>query len=235
MAVITEPTSAFTRKFIGYDATAVDAHIEMLTTKQSLLLNDVESLRARLKESGEEATALRKEVAVLTDTSPAPQAMQQRMAKMLRRAVDEISEMQAEARAEAEALITAAEAEIEAEQRQHQEVLGDMAAQQKAMEAQYRETKETLEAELASMRDDAQRAREQLLADAKEQVDRDREQARRAVDAASEQRIKVLEQLMGVYRDLESVPAALETAYQEQKNPPERSAAAPVDEKVSAG
>jgi cell division septum initiation protein DivIVA len=233
--VITEPTMAFTRKFMGYDSAAVDAHIEMLTTKQNLLLNDVESLRARLKDSAEEAAALRKEVAVLTDTSPAPHAMQQRMAKMLRRAVDEISEMQAEARAEAEALITAAEAEIEAEQRKHKEVLGDMASQQTAMETEYRETREALEAELASMRDDAQQAREQLLADAKRRVDRDREEARRAVDEASQQRIKVLEQLMGVYRDLETVPSALESAYQEHKNPQEANSAVRVDEKVSTG
>jgi cell division septum initiation protein DivIVA len=235
LAVITEPTMAFTRKFMGYDSAAVDAHIEMLTTKQNLLLNDVESLRARLKDSAEEAAALRKEVAVLTDTSPAPHAMQQRMAKMLRRAVDEISEMQAEARAEAEALITAAEAEIEAEQRKHKEVLGDMASQQTAMETEYRETREALEAELASMRDDAQQAREQLLADAKRRVDRDREEARRAVDEASQQRIKVLEQLMGVYRDLETVPSALESAYQEHKNPQEANSAVRVDEKVSTG
>jgi cell division septum initiation protein DivIVA len=235
MAVITEPTMAFTRKFMGYDSAAVDAHIEMLTTKQNLLLNDVESLRARLKDSGEEAAALRKEVAVLTDTSPAPHAMQQRMAKMLRRAVDEISEMQAEARAEAEALITAAEAEIEAEQRKHKEVLADMASQQTAMETEYRETREALEAELASMRDDAQQAREQLLADAKQRVDRDREEARRAVDEACQQRIKVLEQLMGVYRDLETVPSALESAYQEHKNPQEANSAVRVDKKVSTG
>ena len=111
--MITEPAKTFTRMFRGYDPAAVDAHIEMLTTKQQLLLDDVESLRARLKESGDEAAALRKEVAVLTDTSPSPHAVQQRMAKMLRRAVDEVSEMQAEARAEAEALIAAAEAEAE--------------------------------------------------------------------------------------------------------------------------
>ena len=235
MAVITEPAVAFARKFMGYDAAAVNAHIEMLSTKQNLLLNDVESLRARLTKSGEEAAALRKEVAVLTDTSPTPHAMQQRMAKMLRRAVDEISEMQAEARAEAEALITAAEAEIEAEQRKHHDVLAELASQQKAMEAEYRESKEALEAELARMRDDAHQAREQLLAEAKERVDRDRDEARRAVDAAREQRIKVLEQLMVVYRDLDTVPAALESAYHDQKNPLESSAAAPATEKVSTG
>jgi len=74
--------------FRGYDPAAVDAHIEMLATKQQLLLDDVENLRDKLKERGSEAAALRQEVAVLTDTSPSPHAMQQRMAKMLRRAVD---------------------------------------------------------------------------------------------------------------------------------------------------
>jgi cell division septum initiation protein DivIVA len=205
--------------FRGYDPAAVDAHIEVLTTKQQLLLDDVESLRARLRESGDETVALRKEVAVLTDTSPSPHAMQERMAKMLRRAVDEVSEMQAEARAEAEALIAAAEAEAEATRRKRDEVLADMAAQQKALEAEYQETQEQLEAELASLRADAQQAREQLLAEAKQKADRDRDAARRAVDQAGQQRIKILEQLLGVYRDLETVPAALESAYQEQKNP----------------
>ena len=225
--MITEPARTFTRMFRGYDPAAVDAHIEMLTTKQRLLLDDVESLRARLKESGDEAAALRKEVAVLTDTSPSPHAVQQRMAKMLRRAVDEAAEMQTEARAEADALIAAAAAEAEESQRQREELLADMAAERKALEAEYEETKEILEAELAGLRDDAQRAREQLLADAKQRADRDREDARRAVDEAMQQRIKILQQLMGVYRDLESVPAALESAYQEQKNP--------LDEKVGAG
>ena len=225
--MLTEPAKTFTRMFRGYDPAAVDAHIEMLTTKQRLLLDDVESLRARLKESGEQAAALRKEVAVLTDTSPSPHAVQQRMAKMLRRAVDEIAEMQTEAQAEAEALIAAAEAEAEDTRRKRDEMLADMAAHREALEAEYEETKEMLQAELASLRDDAQQERERLLADAKQRADQDREEARRAVDEASQQRIKILEELMGVYRDLETVPAALESAYQEQKNP--------LDEKVSAG
>jgi cell division septum initiation protein DivIVA len=237
--VITEPAKTFTRMFRGYDPAAVDAHIEMLASKQRLLLDDVESLRARLQESGDETAALRKEVAVLTDTSPSPHAMQQRMAKMLRRAVDEVSEMQAEARAEVEALIAAAEAEAEATRQQRDEMLADMAAQQKALEAEYQETKEMLEAELSSLRDDAQRAREQLLAEAKQRADRDREEARRAVDVASGQRIKILEQLMDVYRDLETVPAALESAYQERENPSEASlqtnSVVGLDEKVSTG
>jgi glyoxylate carboligase len=98
-----------------------------------------------------------------------------------------------------------------------------MAAQRKALEAECADARESLEAELAGLRTDAQRAREQLLADAKEMADRDREEARRAVAEAGRQRVRILEQLMDVYRDLDAVPAALESAYRE------------LDDKVSAG
>jgi len=219
---------------MGYETAAVDGYIEMLTAKQKLLVDDVESLRARLQKSRDEAVALRKEVAVLTDTSPSPHAMQQRMAKMLRRAVDEVSEMQAEARAEADELIAAAQAEIEAEQRKHKELLADLTAQRKAMETEYAQAKEKLEAELASLRADAQQAREQLLAEARERADRDREEARQAVDEASRQRIKILEQLMGVYRDLEGIPGALDSAYAERDTPSESDATAELEEAVGA-
>jgi len=233
--LISEPAKNFSRMFRGYNPAAVDAHIEMLVTKQQLLLDDVESLRAKLKESGDEAAALRQEVEALTDTSPAPRAVQQRMAKMLRHAVDEVAEMRAEAQAAAEALVAAAEAEAETEQRQHQQALADIAAQREALETEYEETRKNLDAELAGMRADAQEECDQLLADTKQEADHYREQARRAVDEASQQRITILEQLMGVYRDLEGVPATLETAYQEVKNPPEESSAAPPDEKATTG
>jgi cell division septum initiation protein DivIVA len=211
----------FTRMFRGYDPAAVDAHIEMLTTKQRLVLGDVESLRARLKDLDDEAAALRKEVAVLTDTSPSPHAVQQRMAKMLRSAVDEVAEMQAEAKAEAEALIANAAAEAEAAKQKHKELLAEMAAQREALEAEYQEARKKLDAEMAGIRADAQEEREQLIADAKQEAAHHREQSRRAVNEATQQRVKVLEQLVGVYRDLEAVPAALESAYQELKNPPD--------------
>jgi cell division septum initiation protein DivIVA len=237
--VLTEPVKTFSRMFRGYDPAAVDAHIEMLTAKQQLLRDDVESLMARLKESGDEATALRKEIAVLTDTSPSPHAVQQRMAKMLRRAVDEVSEMQAEARAEAEALITAAEAEVEAEQRKHKELLADMAAQREALEAEYEDAKKKLDAELASMRAKTRTAIDEAWQDAQQERERLLEQAWEQVDEASQRRIKILEQLMGVYRDLDAVPATLESAYQERTNTPDASrdagAAMPLDQKISTG
>ncbi len=233
--MITEPAKTFSRKFMGYEPAAVDAHIEVLTTKQQLLIDDVESLRARLQAAGEEAAALRKEVAVLTDTSPAPQAMQQRMAKMLRRAVEEVSAMQAEARAEADALIAEAEAEAEAARREHEEQMADLAAQRKSLEAEFEERKKKLEAELAGMRAETEAAIDESWRAARREADHYREQARRVADEASQQRIRILEQLTGVYRDLESVPDALEAAYREHRNSPEADVVVPLGEKVSTG
>jgi len=233
--VITEPAKTFSRVFRGYQPAAVDASIEALTAKQQLLLNDVKSLEARLTESADEAAALRKEVAVLTDTSPSPHAVQLRMANMLRRAVDEVSQMQAEARAEAEALIASAEAEAEATRREHEEQLADMARQRKALEVDYDEAKKNLDAELAGMRAETQSAIDEAWRDARREADHYRDQARRAADEASQQRIKILEQLARVYRDLETVPAALEAAYQEQKDSPEASVVVPLDDRVSTG
>jgi cell division septum initiation protein DivIVA len=208
--MITEPAKVFSLISRGYDPAAVDAYIK-------LLLEDVERLRARLTEYGDEVAVLRKEVAVVTDTSP--HAMQHRMA---------VSEMLADARAEAEAA-----------QRKHKEALADMTAQRKALEAECDETKKKLDAELARMRvetqsaideawQDADQEHEQLLADAKQGADHYRQQARRAVDEASQQRIKILEQLMGVYRVLEGFPAALESAYQERKNRPKANVVVPL-------
>jgi cell division septum initiation protein DivIVA len=242
-----EPESArtFTRRFLGYEPAAVDAYIEMLATKQRLLLDDVESLRARLKGIDAEAATLRSEVDLLTETSPSPHAVQQRMAKMLQSAVGDISEMRAEAKAEAAALIAEAKAEAEAEQQKHMAVLADLGEQLRSRETEYERAKEKLGAELDRMSaetqsaiaaawQDAQEQREQLLADAKLEADHYREQARQAVDQASQRRIEVLEQLMGVYRDLESVPATLESAYRELKDADEASAEASSDQKVSA-
>ncbi|OBA91685.1 cell division protein DivIVA [Mycobacteriaceae bacterium 1482268.1] len=244
--MIIEPAKTFSRVFRGYDSAAVDAHIEALTTKQHFLFNDVERLRARLHERDAETAALRQEIAALTDTSSSPHAMQRRLAEMLRRAVDEISEMQAEARAEAEALIAEARAEAEIEQQKHEELIADMVAKQNALEAEYEDTKKTFDAELARMREeaqseidaarlDAQQKCEQLLADAKQEADYYREQAQRAVNEVSQQRIKILEQLMEVYRDLDSVPATLESAYREAKDSPDASVIVPLEQEVRAG
>lgn len=211
----TEPARTFTRKFWGYDPTSVDAHIEMLTAKQRLLRDDVERLTIRLKESGDETAALRQEVAELTDTSPTPHAIQKRMACLLQNAVDEVAEMHAEARAEAAALIREAEAQVQAERRKAEELAADMASQRQAVEAELARMRAEAQSEVDQARQDAEQEREQLIADAKQEADHYREQARQAVDEASQHRIQILEQLVGVYRDLEPIPAKLESAYQE--------------------
>jgi DivIVA domain-containing protein len=249
--VTIESAKTFSRMFRGYDPAAVDAYIEKLITKQQLLLDEVESQRARLKESGDDAAALRievtilkDEVAVLRDTSPSPHAMQQRMAQMLRHTVEEVSQMEAEAQAESKALVAAADAKNEAAQRKYNELIAEIAAQRKALDAEYEETKKQQDAELATMRAEtqsaideawhkAQQEREQLLADAKQGADQYREQTRRAVDEASQQRIKILEQLVGIYRVLEGFPAILESAYQERTEPPEASIVVPLDKKIN--
>jgi len=246
VVVTNESARTFSRGFWGYSPGAVDATIEAFTIKQQCLVNDVESLRARLQERDREVSVLRTELADLIETSTSPQAVQRRMASMLRRAVDEIAQMQVDARTEAEALIAAARDEAEAEQRQHQEVLADMAAKRDALAAEYEETKKNQDAELARMRAEArseldeawrgaQEAREQLIADAKQEADFYREQAQRAVDEACETRIRILEQLMDVYRDLEGIPANLEAAYREAKNSPESHIEALPDREARAG
>ncbi|MGZ4526515.1 MAG: cell division protein DivIVA [Mycobacterium sp.] len=250
--MITEHAKTFPRMFKGYDPAAVDAYIEVLLAKQKFLIDEVQNLRAWRNESSDEAAALRievaclkDEVAFLSDTSPSPYAMQHRMAKMLRRALDEISRMQDEARAEAGALIAGAEAEAEAAQREHRELLADMAAQRKALETECEATRKELDAELAGLRKEAkllideawqraEREREQLLADAKQEADCFDEQARRAVYEANQQRIMILQELMDVARDLHGLPATLESAYQQRKDTPEASVVVPLDQKNQA-
>ncbi|WP_406814498.1 cell division protein DivIVA [Mycobacterium sp. M23085] len=244
-----EPAKTFRRTFRGYDTAAVDAHIQVLLAKQQFLIDEVQNLRAQRNQSGDEAAALRievaclaDEVALLSDTSPSPYAMHHRMAKLLRRALDEISQMQAEARAEVAALVAEAEAETETAQREHRELLADIAAQRQALEAECAATRKEFDTELARMRaesrslidkawQDAQQERDQLLAEAKQRARQSDEQARRTLAEANQQRIMILEELMGVARDLHRVPAILESAYQGRNNALEPSVVVQLDQK----
>src|SRR5271166_2522995 len=165
-----ESARAFSRTLGGYKPAAVDAYIEELATKQQLLLDDVENLRTRLKDLDDESAALRKEVTLLTDTSPSPHAVQQRMAKMLRQAVDEVAEMQAEARAEASALIAKAKAEADGEQQKHKELLVNLDAQLTARQAEYDDAKAKVAAELDRMTAENQSAIAEAWRDAQRNV-----------------------------------------------------------------
>jgi chromosome segregation ATPase len=244
--VTTESAHSFPRSIFGYSPAAVHAALESLTTKQQFLVNDVESLRGRLQERAREVSVLRTELADLVETSTSPQAVQRRMADMLRRAVDDVATMQADAHTEAEALIAAAKEEAAAEQRRHQDVVAELTAKRADLAAEYEQAKKDQDAELARMRAeaqsaldaawlDAQEAREQLIADARLEADFLREQAHRAVDEARGKRITVLEQLMGAYRDLEDVPASLEAAYREAKDAQQAPEGAPASPQPKAG
>lgn len=250
--MIAKPAKSFTRIFRGYDPALVDPYIEALLAKEKVLIDEVLNLRTQRDESSNEAAGLRievaclkDEVAALSDTSPTPNAMQHRMAKLLRRTLDEVSRMQDEARAEADALIADAVAEGEAARREHRELLEHMAVQRKALEMECEETRKKLDADLARMRAeaqalidaasrDAQHEREQLLADAKQKAHEFDERAHRAMDEANQQRIMILEELMGVARDLEGVPTSLESAYQQRQSLPEADVVVALDQKKQA-
>ncbi|UQX13213.1 cell division protein DivIVA [Candidatus Mycobacterium methanotrophicum] len=216
------------------------------TTERQSLLDEIEHLTTRLKKYADDTAALRKEVALLNDTSSSPHAMAHRIAKLLRHAVDEVAQMRAEAQAEVAALVATIESEGEAARQKHDEMLADVAAQRSALEAECAEAREKLEAELAGLRADAHKAREQLLADANKareqlladanrEADDYREQARRAADEANLQRIKILEDLMLAYRGLESVPATLESAYRDRHESSGAGVVLPFEQKTSAG
>ncbi|SHP81319.1 DivIVA domain-containing protein [Mycobacteroides abscessus] len=266
---LNESTRNFTRTRNGYDPIEVNEYISRLTIMHQSGLNDVETLKGRLADATKQISSLKDEVTTLSDTSPSAHAMTDRMAKMLRIAVDEVAEMQNEARTESAALIASAKAM----RTKHKEMLADMAARQSALETEYtevmarareeanqivaqavseserlraaeakrREKAETeLDEELTKLRTDTQTAVdeqrrstqgecEKRLADAKdeadrrlrladEQIERRLDQARRSVEEIGQQRISILEQLMGVHGRLESIPSALESAYRDRDN-----------------
>ncbi|CMM22209.1 coiled-coil structural protein [Mycobacterium tuberculosis] len=83
----------FQRTRSGYDPVAVNHYIAELVLRQQAQHCEIETLKA-------EIASLKDENAALKDTSPSAQAVTDRMAKMLRLAVDEVFQMQSEARAE---------------------------------------------------------------------------------------------------------------------------------------
>lgn len=124
---LNESTRNFTRTRNGYDPIEVNEYISRLTIMHQSGLNDVETLKSRLEDATKQISSLKDEVTTLSDTSPSAHAMTDRMAKMLRIAVDEVAEMQNEARTESAALIASAKADAEAMRTKHKELLADMA------------------------------------------------------------------------------------------------------------
>lgn len=120
----------FQRTRSGYDPVAVNHYIAELVLRQQAQHCEIETLKA-------EIASLKDENAALKDTSPSAQAVTDRMAKMLRLAVDEVFQMQSEARAEAATLVSAARDEAEAVRTQKREMLADMNARQRALESEH--------------------------------------------------------------------------------------------------
>ncbi|CPZ46965.1 coiled-coil structural protein [Mycobacteroides abscessus] len=89
---LNESTRNFTRTRNGYDPIEVNEYISRLTIMHQSGLNDVATLKSRLADATKQISALKDEVTTLSDTSPSAHAMTDRMAKMLRIAVDEVSE-----------------------------------------------------------------------------------------------------------------------------------------------
>lgn len=163
----TAPSSTgprFPRVRHGYDPGTVEEYINEAGLIQQSLQQEVDALRAQLRETSTEASRLRHEAAALADSSPTPQAMTDRIAKMLRVAVDEVSEMQFEARMEAEQMIAAAQAEAEASQAKARQMIAELSARQRAMETEYAEL-------MSKAREEAAR----ITAEAVSQSERSRE------------------------------------------------------------
>nr|WP_237079709.1 DivIVA domain-containing protein [Mycobacterium tuberculosis] len=134
----------FQRTRSGYDPVAVNHYIAELVLRQQAQHCEIETLKA-------EIASLKDENAALKDTSPSAQAVTDRMAKMLRLAVDEVFQMQSEARAEAATLVSAARDEAEAVRTQKREMLADMNARQRALESEHADVMRRAREELNSL------------------------------------------------------------------------------------
>ena len=136
---VNDAIARFPRVRHGYDPATVDEYVNEIGLIQHALQQEVDNLRGQVQDSSTQIAHLRQETAALTDTSPSPQAMTDRIAKMLRVAVDEVSEMQFEARLEAEQMMASAQADSEAAQAKSRQMLAELTARQRAMETEYAE------------------------------------------------------------------------------------------------
>ncbi|VBA50599.1 hypothetical protein LAUMK142_02708 [Mycobacterium pseudokansasii] len=169
---VNDPTPKFERTRNGYDPAAVNQYIAELMVQRQAQHYETERLRVEL-------AALRDENAVLRDTSSSAPAVTDRLAKMLRFAVDEVFQMQSEARAEASALIAAAKNDAEAARVTKRDMLAQMEARQRALDLEHAEAVRRAREEADELRAQAFREIDQMrVADA-----RRREKAEQQLDA----------------------------------------------------
>ena len=196
-----DATARFPRARHGYDPTTVDEYVNEIGLLQRSLQQEVDTLRAQLNESSTQLTTLRQQTTALADSSPSPRAVTERIAKMLRIAVDEVSDMQFEARVEAEQLIVNAQAEMEAAQAKGRQMLAELTSRQHAIEAEYAEVMNKAREEAARITAQAvNEAEEQREVEAlrrqqaEDELNADLARARREADARIEELLRAAAQ-----------------------------------------
>lgn len=196
-----DSTTRFPRARHGYDPASVDEYVNEIGLIQRSLQQEVDSLRAQLNDSSTQIAMLREQTAALSESSPTPQAMTDRIAKMLRIAVDEVSEMQFEARMEAEQLLSGAQSEAEAAQTKSRQLLAELAARQRAMETEYTEVMNKAREEAARITAQAVSQSEQMREvealrrdQAEEELNTELTRARREAEARVEEQLRTTAQ-----------------------------------------
>lgn len=154
--------TTFTRARNGYNPTEVNERIKQLVDMHNesahtarALKKENEAVKRSLSEANSMVASLDREVSALKNAPTVPQATTDKMAKMLRVAIDEAARMENEARAESAEIIAAAHADAEMLRARHHDMLAEASAQQA-----------TLEAECAEMLDRARVEAERVIAEA---------------------------------------------------------------------
>lgn len=152
----------FTRARNGYNPTEVNERIKQLVNMRDesvhtarALKKENEAVKRSLGEANSLVASLDRELSTLKNAPTVPQATTDKMAKMLRVAIDEAARMENEARAESAEIIAAAHADAEMLRARHHDMLA---------EASTRQT--TIEAECAEMLDRARVEAERVIAEA---------------------------------------------------------------------
>lgn len=156
----------FTRARNGYNPTEVDGRIRQLIDACNenvhavrALKKENESIRRSLDEANSMIASLDREISSVRKTSTVPQATTDKMAKMLRVAIDEAARMENEARAESAEIVAAAHADAEMLRTRHQDMLAEASARQEALEMECTET-------LGRARNEAERIIAQAVSEA---------------------------------------------------------------------
>lgn len=164
MSLANRSDARFPRVRHGYDPESVDPYVDELGRANREYVQEIELLRSQLREMTTEITRMRHEATVMSDSSPTPKAMTDRIAKMLRLAVDEVSEMQFEARQESEQLLALAQAEADASLAKSRQMIAELSSRQRALETEYAEVMTKAREEAARITaeavNDAERARQ---------------------------------------------------------------------------